>query len=213
MTRFRRYLQSTLSISPEESSAVLLSALLFYLLMTGYYILRPLREEMGLAGGVRDLQGCRIHDLDTDSHIIKHTEPLIVQSGAVLLFGRNPAAATNGGIFPDYAYGPGSTFLLGSHQALVLEVAEQLRSEDTVHVRRDGDRLQLFAPALRRVVEANREALVMNAVLNEGKSMDKARDDVDILVALLGALRGLDFSVRYRSDDSVRASLRLELDR
>ena len=55
MTRFRRYLQNTLSISPEESSAVLLSGLLFYLLMTGYYILRPLREEMGLAGGVRDL--------------------------------------------------------------------------------------------------------------------------------------------------------------
>jgi len=30
---------------------VLLSGLLFYLLMSGYYILRPIRDEMGIAGG------------------------------------------------------------------------------------------------------------------------------------------------------------------
>jgi len=44
-----------LRLEPGEGSFVLLSALLFYLVMTGYYILRPLREEMGLAGGVRNL--------------------------------------------------------------------------------------------------------------------------------------------------------------
>ncbi|RKZ12199.1 MFS transporter, partial [bacterium] len=30
---------------------MLLSGLLFYLLMSGYYILRPIRDEMGIAGG------------------------------------------------------------------------------------------------------------------------------------------------------------------
>ena len=34
---------------------MLLAALFFYLLLSAYYILRPLREEVGLAGGVRNL--------------------------------------------------------------------------------------------------------------------------------------------------------------
>ncbi len=33
----------------------LVSGLLFFLILCGYYILRPIREEMGLAGGVRNL--------------------------------------------------------------------------------------------------------------------------------------------------------------
>ena len=44
-----------LGIDPRETRAVLWSALLFYLLLNSYYILRPLREEMGLAGGVDNL--------------------------------------------------------------------------------------------------------------------------------------------------------------
>lgn len=39
----------------EDLGPALLSALLFFLLLCGYYILRPIREEMGLAGGVRNL--------------------------------------------------------------------------------------------------------------------------------------------------------------
>ena len=51
----RLILQTALGVRPEERSAVLLSSFLFTLLMSGYYILRPLREEMGLAGGVDNL--------------------------------------------------------------------------------------------------------------------------------------------------------------
>ncbi|MFN2371852.1 MAG: NTP/NDP exchange transporter [Candidatus Krumholzibacteriia bacterium] len=40
-----------------ETAPVLLSTLLFWLLLTAYYLLRPLREEMGLAGGVDNLPG------------------------------------------------------------------------------------------------------------------------------------------------------------
>jgi AAA family ATP:ADP antiporter len=42
-------------IERDEVAPALLSALLFFLILCGYYILRPIREEMGLAGGVRNL--------------------------------------------------------------------------------------------------------------------------------------------------------------
>lgn len=48
-------LAKVLKLHPEERQAALWSGFLFYLLLTGYYILRPLREEMGLAGGVYNL--------------------------------------------------------------------------------------------------------------------------------------------------------------
>jgi AAA family ATP:ADP antiporter len=43
------------NIRREEVGPALVSALLFFLILCGYYILRPIREEMGLAGGVRNL--------------------------------------------------------------------------------------------------------------------------------------------------------------
>ncbi len=43
------------AIEESELKPALLSGLLFFLILCGYYILRPLREEMGLAGGVRNL--------------------------------------------------------------------------------------------------------------------------------------------------------------
>ena len=39
----------------DEIGIALSSCALFFLILCGYYILRPLREEMGLAGGVRNL--------------------------------------------------------------------------------------------------------------------------------------------------------------
>ena len=41
---------------PEEIRAVLWSFAYFFCLLAGYYILRPLRDEMGVAGGVKNLQ-------------------------------------------------------------------------------------------------------------------------------------------------------------
>ncbi len=40
---------------PEEVRALLWSFAYFFCLLAGYYILRPLRDEMGVAGGVRNL--------------------------------------------------------------------------------------------------------------------------------------------------------------
>jgi AAA family ATP:ADP antiporter len=44
------------AVRPEELRALLWSFAYFFCLLAGYYILRPLRDEMGIAGGVRNLQ-------------------------------------------------------------------------------------------------------------------------------------------------------------
>src|SRR5205823_14640483 len=45
-----------ISVRPEEVRALLWSFAYFFCLLAAYYILRPLRDEMGVAGGVRNLQ-------------------------------------------------------------------------------------------------------------------------------------------------------------
>ena len=44
------------AVRPEEVRALLWSFAYFFCLLAGYYVLRPLRDEMGVAGGVRNLQ-------------------------------------------------------------------------------------------------------------------------------------------------------------
>jgi len=50
-----KMLQRVVSVEPDEVRPMLLSALYFFLIMAGYFIIRPLRDEMGIAGGVRNL--------------------------------------------------------------------------------------------------------------------------------------------------------------
>ncbi len=51
----RRRLQRAFDLRPGEPVVALQSALLFYLILSAYYVLRPLREEFGLAAGVENL--------------------------------------------------------------------------------------------------------------------------------------------------------------
>ena len=44
------------SVRPGEGRALCWSFVYFFCLLAGYYVLRPLRDEMGVAGGVRNLQ-------------------------------------------------------------------------------------------------------------------------------------------------------------
>ncbi|HLX79765.1 MAG TPA: MFS transporter [Burkholderiales bacterium] len=44
------------SVRPGEGRALAWSFAYFFCLLSGYYVLRPLRDEMGVAGGVRNLQ-------------------------------------------------------------------------------------------------------------------------------------------------------------
>src|SRR4029078_10755637 len=51
LPRWDRWLPAT----PAERAAVLWSFAYFFTLLAGYYVLRPLRDEMGIAGGVKAL--------------------------------------------------------------------------------------------------------------------------------------------------------------
>jgi len=52
----RNLLARATGARPEEIRAVCWSFAYFFCLLAGYYVLRPLRDEMGVAGAVRNLQ-------------------------------------------------------------------------------------------------------------------------------------------------------------
>ena len=52
----QRGLSRVVAVRPEESAALCWSFAYFFCLLSGYYVLRPLRDEMGIAGGVKNLQ-------------------------------------------------------------------------------------------------------------------------------------------------------------
>jgi len=55
MTALVGWLQRAVPATPRERSAALWSFAYFFTLLAGYYVLRPLRDQMGIAGGVRNL--------------------------------------------------------------------------------------------------------------------------------------------------------------
>ena len=52
----QRWLGRVVVVRPGEARALVWSFAYFFCLLAGYYVLRPLRDEMGIAGGVRNLQ-------------------------------------------------------------------------------------------------------------------------------------------------------------
>src|ERR1700689_5364347 len=55
MTVLRRWVDRAVPATSQEPSAALWSFAYFFALLAGYYVLRPLRDQMGIAGGVRNL--------------------------------------------------------------------------------------------------------------------------------------------------------------
>jgi AAA family ATP:ADP antiporter len=55
MTALVGWLQRALPATARERSAALWSFAYFFTLLAGYYVLRPLRDQMGIAGGVKNL--------------------------------------------------------------------------------------------------------------------------------------------------------------
>jgi AAA family ATP:ADP antiporter len=54
-TASSRWLQRAVTVRPGEGRALALSFAYFFFLLAAYYVLRPVRDEMGLAGGVKNL--------------------------------------------------------------------------------------------------------------------------------------------------------------
>lgn len=55
MTAVQRWVSRAVPATPQERAAALWSFAYFFTLLAGYYVLRPLRDQMGIAGGVRAL--------------------------------------------------------------------------------------------------------------------------------------------------------------
>src|SRR6266853_1267723 len=55
MTALTSWLQRAVPATAPERSAALWSFVYFFTLLAGYYVLRPLRDQMGIAGGVKNL--------------------------------------------------------------------------------------------------------------------------------------------------------------
>src|ERR1700691_1126570 len=55
MTALRRWIEWAVPATPQERAAALWSFAYFFTLLAGYYVLRPLRDQMGIAGGVNTL--------------------------------------------------------------------------------------------------------------------------------------------------------------
>ena len=55
VTLLQRWLGWAVPATPQERAAALWSFAYFFMLLAGYYILRPLRDRMGIAGGVNTL--------------------------------------------------------------------------------------------------------------------------------------------------------------
>ena len=51
-----RWLEKLVVVRPAEVQALVWSFAYFFFLLASYYVLRPLRDEMGIAGGVKNLQ-------------------------------------------------------------------------------------------------------------------------------------------------------------
>ena len=50
------WLKRLVNVEPQELKALSWSCIYFFALLCSYYILRPLRDEMGIAGGIKNLQ-------------------------------------------------------------------------------------------------------------------------------------------------------------
>ncbi|HSN53044.1 MAG TPA: hypothetical protein VLT32_00155, partial [Candidatus Sulfomarinibacteraceae bacterium] len=48
-------LSRVVAVEPDEVRPMLLSALYFFLILAAYFVIRPLRDDMGVAGGVDNL--------------------------------------------------------------------------------------------------------------------------------------------------------------
>ena len=87
----RHRLSRLLGVEPDEAPAVVAGMAMFFLLFTGYFMLRPVRETMGIAGGVDNLQWL-------------FTGTFVATLAAIPLFGAIAAKASRRRILP-WTYG------------------------------------------------------------------------------------------------------------
>ena len=105
----------------------------------------------------------------------------------------------------------GETFVVGTHEHLVRELARELRDGEAVSLPATTEQLVLSGPSLARFVEANRDMLVMQQVYDEGTPLEEARGEIDGLRAVLELVRSARVEVRYPDGETVELAAEIEL--
>lgn len=99
-----RFLSRLFGVEPDETPAVAAGLMMFFLLFAGYFMLRPVRETLGIAGGVDNLQWL-------------FTSTFVATLAAIPLFGWIAARAARRRILP-WTYGFFALNLLGFAAAI-----------------------------------------------------------------------------------------------
>ena len=143
------------------------------------------------------------------------TLSLEMHGGRTITLGRFRTPAEDEGVDVRYNLVPactvaGDAFVIGTHVALVRDVAAQLDAGELGEPPA-GETLSISGPRLAEVVRANREALAMNAVLNEGKTEEEADADVAGILAVAEVVETLSVATSRPSADDLRVELSLAL--
>ncbi|MEE8468542.1 MAG: hypothetical protein V3T22_08810, partial [Planctomycetota bacterium] len=105
----------------------------------------------------------------------------------------------------------GDTFILGTHISLVRELGGQLARGELESEPAAGESFTLRGARVAEVLTANREALVMNAILNEGKDEATASGDVDGLTAIARMIESLRIETSRPTTEDLSVRLRITL--
>ncbi|MEM6569505.1 MAG: hypothetical protein AAF957_13915 [Planctomycetota bacterium] len=103
--------------------------------------------------------------------------------------------------------------VLGTHHELVRRVAQRLARERTAPDRaRLVDVLRVKTSALRDLIVDNRDLIVMQSVLNEGKTESRASLEVDLLLDIVSAVDTIEFATTGGPDENgvLEATLRVD---
>jgi hypothetical protein len=109
----------------------------------------------------------------------------------------------------------GQYFVLGSHRALVADAVRALQSRSGKPSSPPSgpllERISVSGVPLADVLDRNREALIVQAVLDEGKSREKAESDIGGLISLARLVRLAELTIERPSDDVIRVAMALQL--
>ena len=105
----------------------------------------------------------------------------------------------------------GSTFVIGTHVDIVRQVVTDLALGNVTRHSTDPGWLSLRGPALAQVGRSNFDALAMNSVLEDGKTMERARHDIEMLLRIVRMIDDVTLRARRPAVDRVSFELSFSL--
>lgn len=144
------------------------------------------------------------------------TVKLELHEGVTVTYGQYAKPAEGEGVDLRYNLEPAcamvnDTFVIGTHRSLVKELVGQLQRGELAAAA-VTESLELSGPEISQVIDANEEALVINAVLSEGKTEKVARNEIRGLKTITEMVESLSFETARPAARDLRASLKLLLE-